>query len=50
MPQLINWELMREPLNWLIVMLMLAIAAFGLHLALGGDGGGTISATGSAGQ
>jgi hypothetical protein len=46
---LINWALMREPLNWLIVALMLAIAAFGLKLLMDGDGGGIIHLTGSAG-
>jgi hypothetical protein len=33
-PQLINWELLREPLNWLIVALMLAIGVFGLNLIM----------------
>jgi hypothetical protein len=32
MPKLINWELIANPLNWLIVALMLGIAAFGLAL------------------
>jgi hypothetical protein len=39
MPQLVNLALMREPLNWLIVFLMLAIAGFGLCLVFGGEGG-----------
>jgi hypothetical protein len=34
MPQLVNWSLLREPINWLIVALMLAIAVFGLNLIL----------------
>jgi hypothetical protein len=34
MPQLINWELLQEPLNWIIIGLMLAIAVFGLNLIL----------------
>jgi hypothetical protein len=34
MPKLINWELLSNPANWLIVALMLAIAAFGLALVL----------------
>ena len=48
MPTLINWELLGNPLNWLIVALMLAIAAFGLHLIMGDDGGYQ-HASGSAG-
>jgi hypothetical protein len=35
MPQLINWDLMREPINWVIVALMLAIGAMALCLILG---------------
>ena len=35
MPTLINWELLSNPLNWIVVALMLAIAAFGLHMVLG---------------
>jgi hypothetical protein len=34
MPELINWPLLRDPVNWIIVALMVAIAAFGLHLLL----------------
>ncbi len=45
----INWPLMREPLNWIIVALMVTIAAFGLALILGGRPAGAIAATGSAG-
>ena len=48
MPELINWSLLKEPFNWLIVALMLAIAAFGLCLILGPGGGGLALATGSA--
>lgn len=32
MPELINWPLLREPINWLIVILMLAIAVYALTL------------------
>jgi hypothetical protein len=32
MPDLINVALLREPINWVIVILMLAIAVFGLTL------------------
>lgn len=32
MPKLINWELIANPLNWIIVALMLGIATFGLAL------------------
>jgi hypothetical protein len=50
MPQLINWDLMREPYNWLIVALMLAIATFGLALIFqSANGGGIAALTGSAG-
>jgi hypothetical protein len=35
MPELINWALLKEPVNWIIVFLMLAIAVFGLSLILG---------------
>jgi hypothetical protein len=31
MPQLINWELIANPLNWIIVGLMLMIAVFALN-------------------
>jgi hypothetical protein len=29
---MLNWDLLRQPYNWLIVALMLAIAVFALHL------------------
>ena len=48
MPQLVNWELLANPLNWIVVALMLAIAAFGLHLLLSEDGG-FVHHSGSAG-
>jgi hypothetical protein len=32
MPQLINWELARNPLNWIIMFLMVAIAYMGAGL------------------
>jgi hypothetical protein len=35
MPELVNWQLLKEPINWIIVFLMLAIATFGLSLILG---------------
>jgi hypothetical protein len=35
MPQLINWELAKNPINWIIVGLMLMIAVFGLNLVMG---------------
>ena len=47
MPQIINWEIIANPLNWVIVALMLAIAVFGLSLISGGSS--ATSATGSAG-
>jgi hypothetical protein len=47
MPQIINWEIIANPLNWIIVGLMLAIAVFGLSLVSGGPT--TTTMTGSAG-
>jgi hypothetical protein len=32
MEGLVNWALLREPINWIIVALMLMIGTFGLHL------------------
>lgn len=32
MPELINWELIKQPYNWVIVILMLAIGIYALHL------------------
>lgn len=49
MPQLVNWQLMKEPLNWVIVALMLAIATFGLALLFSAKPE-AIAATGTAGQ
>lgn len=39
MPQIINWELIKQPINWMIVALMLAIAVFGLNLIMNGASG-----------
>jgi hypothetical protein len=39
MPQIINWDLIREPINWVIVALMLAIAVFGLNLIVNSGSG-----------
>lgn len=36
MPQIVNWDILANPLNWVIVALMLAIAVFGLNLIMGG--------------
>ena len=49
MPALINWELLRNPANWIVVALMLAIATFGLCLLLDDHGAGWQHATGTAG-
>ena len=38
MPQLINWELIKNPVNWVVVGLMLSIAVFGLNLVLEPNG------------
>ena len=32
MPDLINWGLLKEPYNWVIVILMLAIGVYALTL------------------
>ena len=34
MPDLINWELMANPLNWVMVILMLSIGVFALHFVM----------------
>lgn len=49
MDSVINWAIIKEPVNWVIVALMVAMAAFGLALLLGKSGGGLIAQTGSAG-
>lgn len=38
MPQIINWDILANPLNWVIVALMLALAVFGLNLITGSAG------------
>lgn len=48
MDRIINWELISNPVNWVIVALMLAIAVFSLNLLLAPPGG-LITASGSAG-
>jgi hypothetical protein len=48
MERIINWELISNPVNWVIIALMLAIAVFGLNVVLSPKGG-LIMATGSAG-
>ncbi len=32
MPTLVNWDLLKQPINWVIVALMLLIGVFGLKL------------------
>lgn len=32
MPDLINWAMLKEPYNWIIVILMLAIGVYALTL------------------
>ncbi len=34
MPKLVNWELLKQPINWVIVVLMLLIGVFGLKLVM----------------
>lgn len=36
MPNLINWRIARQPLNWIIVLLMVLIAGIGLHVVVQG--------------
>lgn len=31
---LVNWNLLKHPMNWVIVLMMLLIAAYGGHLLL----------------
>jgi hypothetical protein len=47
MENIINWEIISNPVNWIIVALMLAIAVFGLNLVLTKEG--SILSTGSGG-
>lgn len=48
MDRFVNFELLANPLNWVIVALMLAIAVFGLNLIVGSSQGqGSISLTGA---
>ena len=49
MPEIVNWSLLKEPLNWVIVALMVAIAAFGLCLLMEGGPPGLIHMSGAAG-
>ncbi len=48
MDRIINWELISNPVNWIIVALMLAIAVFGLNLVLAQDAP-LLQGSGSAG-
>lgn len=34
MPQLINWDLVKSPYNWIVVVLMTAFALMFLHLIM----------------
>jgi hypothetical protein len=36
MPSLINWRIARQPLNWIIVLLMVIIAGIALHVVVQG--------------
>ena len=38
MDRIVNWELLKEPLNWIIVILMLMIGVFGLNLIMNPNG------------
>lgn len=48
MDRIVNLDILLNPLNWVIVGLMLAIAVFGLNLIVGSNSG-SVSLTGSAG-
>ena len=50
MPELVNWQLLKEPLNWAIVALMLAIAVFGINLMMQGTSSPLTMLTGSSGE
>lgn len=44
MPEtLVNWNLLRNPVNWIIVVLMLAIAGFALDILFAGKFPGALS-------
>lgn len=32
--QIINWELVKHPINWVVVILMVLIAGIAIHLVL----------------
>jgi len=32
--ELINWNILKHPMNWVILFLMILIAGFALHLVL----------------
>jgi hypothetical protein len=49
MDRIINFEIISNPINWILVGLMLAIATFGLNLVLTSERS-VLSASGSAGQ
>jgi hypothetical protein len=34
MDRIVNWDLLKEPINWVIVALMLMIGVFGLNLIM----------------
>jgi hypothetical protein len=48
MDRIINFEIISNPINWIFVALMLAIAVFGLNLILTKESS-ILAATGSAG-
>jgi len=35
MPEIINWNLMKHPINWVTVTLMVLIFGIAIHLVLG---------------
>lgn len=42
MPQLVNWELLKQPVNWVIVALMLATFVFAVNLIMSPPGSDAI--------
>jgi len=52
--EIVNLAILKHPMNWVILFLMVFLAGIGLHFVLlhfsGGKGGGTIAPSPSASQ
>ncbi len=46
--ELVNWGLLKNPINWIIVFLMVLIALFAAHIVLGQHNGGGPQPTASS--